>query len=180
MTPFLFPLVVSREICVTTLKKKSKFEVQSLLEILAIDLHGTARAPRPAVPLLYTAGREVARQELSRKGGSNFKVLSTSCGIATEIIMVTRYRRVAQAESPGEQDVKKKRADRIERITAKLHALIWIATSAALILYTNIFKLALSDDRVNRYESIVSLSRYDSKRHKLKAFVDTSDMRCLT
>lgn len=65
--------------------------------------------------------------------------------------MVARYRRVAQAESPGEQDVKKKRADRIERITAKLHALVWIAASAALIVYTNIFKLAIADDRVNRY-----------------------------
>lgn len=65
--------------------------------------------------------------------------------------MVARYRRVAQAESPLEQDVKKKRADRIERITAKLHALIWIAASAALILYTNIFQMALTDPRVNRY-----------------------------
>jgi hypothetical protein len=65
--------------------------------------------------------------------------------------MVARYRRVAQTESPLEQDVKKKRADRIERITAKLHALIWIAASAALILYTNIFQMALTDQRVNRY-----------------------------
>jgi hypothetical protein len=65
--------------------------------------------------------------------------------------MVARYRRVAQTESPLEQDMKKKRADRIERITAKLHALIWIAASAALILYTNIFQMALTDQRVNRY-----------------------------
>lgn len=78
--------------------------------------------------------------------------------------MVARYRRVAQTESPLEQDVKKKRADRIERITAKLHALIWIAASAALILYTNIFHMALTDMRVNRYVSKTALNDSSIKR----------------
>lgn len=64
--------------------------------------------------------------------------------------MSARYRRVAQNESPVEQDAKKKRADRIERITAKLHALIWIAASAGLMFYTDIFQVALTDERVNR------------------------------
>lgn len=77
--------------------------------------------------------------------------------------MVARYRRVAQTESPLEQDVKKKRADRIERITAKLHALIWIAASAALILYTNIFQMALTDPRVNRYVPRIAVNN-PSKR----------------
>lgn len=78
--------------------------------------------------------------------------------------MVARYRRVAQTESPLEQDVKKKRADRIERITAKLHALIWIAASAALILYTNIFHMALTDTRVNRYVSKTAFNDSSIKR----------------
>ena len=64
--------------------------------------------------------------------------------------MVARYKRVAQTENPVEQDVKKKRADRIERITAKLHALVWIAASVALLFYTNIFHVAFEDPRVNR------------------------------
>ena len=66
--------------------------------------------------------------------------------------MVARYRRVAQTESPAEQDVKKTRADRIERITAKLHALIWIAASIALLIYTDIFNVAITDPKVNRYD----------------------------
>lgn len=65
--------------------------------------------------------------------------------------MVARYRRVAQTESPAEQDVKKTRADRIERITAKLHALIWIAASVAILFYTDIIQVAIEDPKVNRY-----------------------------
>lgn len=65
--------------------------------------------------------------------------------------MVARYRRVAQTEIPIEQDVKKTRADRIERITAKLHALIWIAASVAILFYTDILQIAVGDPRVNRY-----------------------------
>jgi hypothetical protein len=64
--------------------------------------------------------------------------------------MVARYRRVAQTENPEEQDVKKKRADRIERITSKLHALVWIAASVAITVYTQILQNAVSDIRVNR------------------------------
>jgi hypothetical protein len=81
--------------------------------------------------------------------------------------MVARYRRVAQTESPLEQDVKKKRADRIERITAKLHALIWIAASAALMLYTNIFQMALTDRRVNRYVTITAVNDPRKKTYSL-------------
>lgn len=64
--------------------------------------------------------------------------------------MVARYRRVEQNDNPAEQDVKKKRADRIERITAKLHALIWIVLSAALMYYTDIIHVGFTDQRVNR------------------------------
>jgi len=74
--------------------------------------------------------------------------------------MVARYRRVAQTENPEEQDVKKKRADRIERITSKLHAIVWIAASVAIIVYTQIFQNAMSDIRVNRtslYAAVVCL-----------------------
>lgn len=64
--------------------------------------------------------------------------------------MVARYRRVDQNDNSTEQDVKKKRADRIERITAKLHALIWIVLSAILMYYTDIIQIGLTDERVNR------------------------------
>lgn len=64
--------------------------------------------------------------------------------------MVARYRRVEQNDNSTEQDVKKKRADNIERITAKLHALIWIVLSAILMYYTDIIQIGLTDERVNR------------------------------
>lgn len=69
--------------------------------------------------------------------------------------MVARYRKVAQTDNPDEQDVKKKRADRIERITSKLHALVWIAASVAIIVYTQIFQNAVSDERVNRLDKLL-------------------------
>ena len=65
--------------------------------------------------------------------------------------MVARYRRVAQAETTEGDEVKKKRADLIDRITSKIHALIWVAVSIALLIYTDLFKLAVYDSRVNRY-----------------------------
>jgi hypothetical protein len=64
--------------------------------------------------------------------------------------MAARYKRVSQGENPDEQDIKKKRADRIEKITAKLHALVWIAASVALIVYLELFQVAFSDTRINR------------------------------
>ena len=61
------------------------------------------------------------------------------------------YRRVAQADNPeGGDEVKKQRAERIDRITAKLHALLWVGLSIALLVYTNLLKVAYSDARVNR------------------------------
>ena len=64
--------------------------------------------------------------------------------------MAARYRRVAQSEDTDSEEIKKKRADRIERITAKLHAVFWIVTAVCVIFYTDLFNLALNDDNVNR------------------------------
>ena len=75
--------------------------------------------------------------------------------------MVARYKRVAQTESPVEQDGKKVRADRIERITAKLHALIWIAASVAVLVYTDIFNVAFTDPKINRYGNHLESSIFE-------------------
>ena len=66
--------------------------------------------------------------------------------------MAVRYRRVAQSEPEEEGDSlnKKERAERIERITAKLHALIWLLLSAALIYYTDLIELILESNRIDR------------------------------
>ena len=62
------------------------------------------------------------------------------------------YRRVAQeaAETEAEEG-KKKQAERIDRITAKLHAGLWVVLSIVLLVYTNLLNVAYSDARVNRY-----------------------------
>lgn len=72
--------------------------------------------------------------------------------------MVARYRRVSQAENAEGDEVKKKRAERIDRITAKLHALLWISLSIGILIYTNLLKVAYSDTRVNRYVAVQSSS----------------------
>lgn len=81
----------------------------------------------------------------------NKKFSLNSCSAVCFDSMVARYRRVSQTENNEGDEMKKKRADRIERITSKIHALIWIVASVILLIYTDLFKIALNDDRVNRY-----------------------------
>lgn len=63
--------------------------------------------------------------------------------------MPVRYRRVAQAEA-GEEESKKIRAERADRISAKLHALVWVLASIGIIYFTDLFNLVHSD-RLNRF-----------------------------
>ncbi len=63
-----------------------------------------------------------------------------------------RYRRVQQAETDAGMlnEQKKERADRIERITAKIHAFIWVSASLAFIYFSDFVNILLYDNRVNR------------------------------
>ena len=64
------------------------------------------------------------------------------------------YRRVSQeheVETLEAEEGKKKQAERIDRITAKLHALVWVVLSISIVWYTNLLNVAYSDERVNRY-----------------------------
>lgn len=66
-----------------------------------------------------------------------------------------RYRRVSQNEAnPEEEEMKKRRAEKIERATAKIHAAVWVGLSGAILYYTDFFNVALHDPRVNRCSSI--------------------------
>lgn len=62
--------------------------------------------------------------------------------------MPVRYRRVAQAET-GEDESKKIRAERADRISAKLHALVWVLAAIGVIYFTDFFNLVHSD-KLNR------------------------------
>jgi hypothetical protein len=64
----------------------------------------------------------------------------------------TRYRRVPQhdQETDQEQQDKKRQAERVELISAKIHALVWIVISIFLAKFTDLAGLVFSD-RINRY-----------------------------
>ena len=65
--------------------------------------------------------------------------------------MTARYKRVPQNEDSDGEEIKKRRADRIDRITAKIHAIFWVLAAGGTLLYTNFFHIGLTDSRVNRY-----------------------------
>jgi len=54
-----------------------------------------------------------------------------------------------QAEVDAEQ-AKKNRNKKIDQISSKVHALFWVATAIALIVYLDIWNVVMNDTRVNR------------------------------
>lgn len=65
--------------------------------------------------------------------------------------MTSRHRKAPASETVEDQERinKKEKAERIEKLVAKLHALFWIAISAAIIHYTDLFALIASNE-INR------------------------------
>lgn len=62
-----------------------------------------------------------------------------------------RYRRVAQTEPEEQESNKKQRAEKIEKITAKIHAFLWVVASIGLIYFTELFLIVNDSGKVNRY-----------------------------
>jgi hypothetical protein len=60
--------------------------------------------------------------------------------------------RAAQTEEPNHEDdeAKKKQAERIDYITAKIHAFFWVGTAIAVVYFTDLVNVVLNDARVNR------------------------------
>ncbi|RYH30711.1 hypothetical protein EON65_04360 [archaeon] len=63
--------------------------------------------------------------------------------------MAARNRRAPASEPDAEEANKKERAIRIEKITAKIHALIWMLLAGLLAYFTDLFTLIFSD-KLNR------------------------------
>lgn len=64
--------------------------------------------------------------------------------------MAARYRRVTQVDGAGEEEsTKKVRAERADRISAKIHALVWVFAAMAIVYFTDFFTL-LHSDKLNR------------------------------
>ena len=49
-----------------------------------------------------------------------------------------------------EEEAKKQRADRIDYITAKIHAFFWVVTALAIVYFTDLVNVALNGKDVNR------------------------------
>ena len=64
----------------------------------------------------------------------------------------TRYRRAApmDPEEQAEAESKKIRAERIDKILAKIHAVVWVLVSIALFIVTDTINLLRSSDNINR------------------------------
>jgi len=71
--------------------------------------------------------------------------------------MSARYRRVPVGELGEAEEAKKARAERIDYITAKVHAVFWVGTAIAIIYFTDLINVALHDDRVNRISLNLSI-----------------------
>lgn len=76
----------------------------------------------------------------------------------------TRYRRAApmDPEEQAEAESKKIRAERIDKILAKIHAVVWVLTSIVLFIVTDTAGLLHSSDKINRCGSIPSHPIADS------------------
>ncbi|KAJ1405279.1 hypothetical protein B484DRAFT_457112 [Ochromonadaceae sp. CCMP2298] len=64
--------------------------------------------------------------------------------------MTARYRRVAQVEVGEEESSKKARAERIERISAKVHAVFWVAAALAVMYFTDFWNVLYSE-KIDRF-----------------------------
>lgn len=63
------------------------------------------------------------------------------------------YKRVPREDEGTEEEnkVKLQKAERMERIGAKFHAMFWIVLGGLVAYFTNIFDRALHDENVNRW-----------------------------
>jgi len=61
-----------------------------------------------------------------------------------------RYRKVQSSEQDNEEEAKKQRAERIEKLNSKLHALFWVLCACGILYATDLPRVAFTDERVNR------------------------------
>jgi len=66
-----------------------------------------------------------------------------------------RYKRVSTSEgsSPSASDreeAKKRRAELVDKINTKIHALFWVISSGSVMYYTDFLRVLFEDRRVNR------------------------------
>lgn len=69
----------------------------------------------------------------------------------TVVMAAPRYRRVLQSDEQisSEEHNKKLRAERIEKITSKLHALVWVVLAWVLVYFTDLLHFIADGHRVN-------------------------------
>ena len=60
-----------------------------------------------------------------------------------------KYKQILKKDD-NEEEVKKRKADKLERISAKVHAIFWVVSAILLIKYTDVYNLVLYSEKVNR------------------------------
>lgn len=63
--------------------------------------------------------------------------------------MAARYRKVPTEEDSSQEESKKQRAERIEKISTKFHALFWVIAAIFLVIFTDLHDVAFSEE-INR------------------------------
>jgi len=66
---------------------------------------------------------------------------------------MSSYARVAQRDDAAydaAEERKKQRAERMENINNKLHALLWVVAAGMVLYYTDFFRVLLEDPQVDR------------------------------
>ena len=60
-----------------------------------------------------------------------------------------KYKQILKKDD-NEEEVKKRKADKLERISAKVHAIFWVASAILLIKYTDVYHLVIYSEKLNR------------------------------
>jgi hypothetical protein len=69
----------------------------------------------------------------------------------------TRYRKVSQNENQlADEEQKKAKSERLDRISSKIHALVWVFLAAIVVYYTDLFHVIMHSEQINRLVSFVN------------------------
>mmetsp|Transcript_23992 Transcript_23992/g.35212 ORF Transcript_23992/g.35212 Transcript_23992/m.35212 type:complete len:156 (+) Transcript_23992:50-517(+) len=71
-----------------------------------------------------------------------------------------RYRKVPQYEANDAEESKKEKAEQLERVSTKIHALFWVAAAVAVIIYTDFINVLLHSERVNRFSLNIAIALF--------------------
>ena len=70
--------------------------------------------------------------------------------------MIARYKRVSQNDPEEVEESKKSRAEKMDKISAKIHSLLWIVASIVVMIMTDMINL-IQSDKINRWLNYIHI-----------------------